>query len=144
MSRRRTQFRSSGSRARTLSKLAVACAFIVFLGVAGCAPDSGGAGRAAEDFRRAVADGDPSAACSMLSAHTRDEAAATTSCEEELESLELPSDGNVLRAESYGREAIVEFEDDTIFLTVSGSGWQVTGAGCEERAGSSYDCEVGG
>jgi hypothetical protein len=142
MSRRRTRFRSSGSRA--LSRLAVACSFVVVLGVAGCAPDSGGAARAAEDFRQAVADGDPSAACSMLTEHTREEAAATTSCEEELESLELPSDGNVVSAESYGREAIVEFEDDTVFLTVSGSGWQVTGAGCEEHDESSYNCEVGG
>jgi hypothetical protein len=80
----------------------------------------------------------------MLSPHTREEASATSSCEEELESLELPSEGNILRAESYGREAIVEFEDDTVFLTVSGTGWQVTGAGCEERVGSSYNCEVGG
>jgi hypothetical protein len=91
-----------------------------------------------------VADGDPSAACDMLSSHTREETAAQTSCEEELESLELPSEGNVLRAESYGREAIVVFEDDTVFLTVSGPEWQITGAGCEERAGSAYDCEVGG
>jgi hypothetical protein len=117
---------------------------VAVLTVAGCAPDNAGAARAAQDFRQAVADGDPSAACSMLSAHTREEAAAETSCEEELDSLDLPSEGDVLRAESYGREAMVEFENDTLFLTVSGQGWQVTGAGCKERAGSAYDCEVGG
>ena len=144
MARRHTRSLGVGSSAGTLHRFVVAGAFLAVLAVAGCAPDSGGAARTAQDFRKAVADGDASAACDMLSAHTREEAAAHTSCEEDLESLELPSDGEVLRAESYGREAIVVFEDDTVFLTVSGTRWQVTGAGCEERAGSAYDCEVGG
>ena len=144
MARRRTRSPGVGSSAGTLPRLVAVGAFLAVLAVAGCAPDNAGAARAAQDFRRAVADGDPSAACAMLSAHTREEAAAETSCEEELGSLDLPSEGQALRAESYGREAMVEFEDDTVFLTVSGQGWQITGAGCEERAGSAFDCEVGG
>ena len=131
-------------RKRFIPRLRAVGAVLAVLVVSGCAPGNAGAAGAAEDFRRAVADGDPSTACSMLSAHTREKAAAETSCEDQLESLQLPTDGAAQRTESYGREAMVEFEDDTVFLTVSGSGWQVTGAGCEQRAKSPYDCEVGG
>lgn len=112
--------------------------------LSGCSPDSAGAAGAAQDFRRAVAGGDPSTACSMLSPHTREEAAAESNCEDELPLLDLPADGAVLRTESYGRNAMVVFEDDTLFLSVSGTGWQVTGAGCVQRGESPYDCEVGG
>jgi hypothetical protein len=122
----------------------LAGALVALLGVAGCAPDSAGATAAAEDFRRAVADGDASAACAMLSEHSREKAAAETSCEERLASSQLSVDGAALQTGRYGRYAIVEFPDDTMFLTVSGSRWLVTGAGCEQRGEAPYDCELGG
>ena len=144
MVRRQTVAHGHGSYGGWLPRLVAAGALLAVLAVPGCAPGSAGAAGAAQDFRRAIADGDATAACSMLSQHTREEAAAQTSCEDQLESLQLPAEENPLRTESYGRSAMVEFEDDTVFLTVSGSGWQVTGAGCVQRGDSPYDCEVGG
>lgn len=117
---------------------------LVLLAVAGCAPGNAGAVAAAQDFRRAVIAGDMSTACSMLRPRAREKAAGNTTCEDQVESLQFSAGMTVLRAESYGRSAIVEFEDDTVFLAASGSGWQVTGAGCTPREESSYDCEVGG
>lgn len=117
---------------------------LVLLAVPGCSPDSEGAARAAQDFKGALSAGDASTACSMLRPQVRDKAASGRTCEERLGSLQLPAGGAVLRTESYGRNAIVEFEDDTVFLAVAGSGWEVTGAGCTLRGESSYDCEVGG
>lgn len=118
--------------------------FLVLLAVSGCAPDSAGAAAAAQDFRRAVAAGDASAACSMLRPKVREKTAAGSSCEDQVKSLQFPGGGTVLRTETYGRNAMVEFDDDTVFLTVSGSGWQITGAGCTSQGESPYDCEVGG
>lgn len=117
---------------------------LVLLTVPGCAPDSAGAAAAAQDFRRAVAAGDTSTACSLLRPRVREKTAADSSCEDQLKSLQLPAGGSVVRTESYGRNAMVEFDDDTVFLAASGSGWQVTGAGCRPQGESPYDCEVGG
>jgi hypothetical protein len=131
-------------RVGRLPLLLRASSLLAVLAVSGCAPDSAGAGAAAEDFRRAVAGGDTSTACSMLSPQTRQDVAKDSTCEEQLASLELSVDGADLQTERYGRNAMVEFEDDTVFLTVTGSGWQVTGAGCTPRGESPYECEVGG
>lgn len=117
---------------------------LMLLAVSGCAPGNAGAVAAAQDFRRAVIAGETSTACSMLRPRAREKAAGNTTCEDQMGSLQFSAGAAVLRAESYGRNAIVEFEDDTVFLAASGSGWQVTGAGCTPREESSYDCEVGG
>jgi len=135
----------TGSRLRgSLPKVLMAAALLAVLAVSGCAADSVGATNTAEDFRRAVAGGDPSAACSMLSAHTLEDVAGETRCEDQMASLKIPSEGAAVRTERYGRSALVEFQDDTVFLTVSGSGWQVTGAGCRVRGEAPYECEIGG
>lgn len=126
---------------RTLTAVGV---FLAVLAVSGCAPDSAGAAEAAQDFRRAVIEGDASSACSMLTPLAREEIAAKTSCEDHMGSLQLPAEGPALGTERYGRNAVVQFEDDTVFLTVSGSGWQVTGAGCRAQGEAPYDCKVGG
>lgn len=133
-----------GRRAGLPSNSMKVLPLLALLAVSGCSPDSAGAAAAAQDFRRAVTAGDTSAACSMLRPRVRDKAAADSTCEDQLGSLQLPPGGTVLRTESYGRNALVEFEDDTVFLAATGSGWQVTGAGCTLREESSYDCEVGG
>lgn len=120
------------------------CSLLAVVAVTGCAADTAGAAGAAEEFRRAAADGDPSVECSMLSPHTRAKVAGGTSCEDRLASLQLPSEGTALRTERFGRNAMVVFPDDTVFLTVSGSAWQVTGAGCTANGDAPYDCDVGG
>lgn len=136
----------TGRRARAgkLPGLMKAGLVVVVLAVSGCAPESAGAAAAAQEFRRAAAAGDTSAACSMLSPKAREKAAASGTCEEQLASLQLPTTGAELRTARYGRNAMVEFDDDTIFLTASGSGWLVTGAGCKPRGELPYDCDVGG
>jgi hypothetical protein len=135
----------AGSRLRDrLPTVMKTGALLAVLTVSGCAADSTGATSAAEDFRRAAADGDPSAGCAMLSPHTREEVAGEARCEDQLASLEIPSEGAAVRTERYGRNALVEFPDDTVFLTVSGSGWRVTGAGCRAQGDAPYECEVGG
>lgn len=139
----RTAARGVGSWAGRLPRLLKAAPLLALLAVGGCAPDSAGAENAAQDFRQALADGDTSAACSMLTPHLHEEASAQGTCEEQLESLQLPASGEAMKAESYGRNAMVEFADDTVFLTVSGSGWQVTGAGCTAQ-GDAYNCDLGG
>jgi hypothetical protein len=126
-----------------LTNLSAVGVSLAVLAISGCAPDGSGAAVAAQDFRRAIAD-DSSSACSMLTPRAREKTAATTTCEDQVESLQLTAGAAVLRTERYGRNAMVEFEDDTVFLTVSGSGWQVTGAGCTARGEAPYDCEVGG
>lgn len=127
-----------------LSSLTAGGVLLTVLAISGCALDGAGASAAAQEFKRAAADGDASLACSLLSAPAREETAAKTSCEDQMESLHLPAAGALLRTERFGRNARVVFEDDTVFLTVSGSGWQVTGAGCRARGDAPYDCEVGG
>lgn len=117
---------------------------LVLLAVPGCAPDGAGAVGAAEDFRRAITAGDMSAACSKLTPRVREKTAASSTCEDQMRSLQLSVGGSVLRTHNYGRNALVEFENDAVFLAAAGSGWQVTGAGCTLRGKSSYDCEVGG
>jgi septal ring factor EnvC (AmiA/AmiB activator) len=115
---------------------------LVVLAVSGCA-ESAGAAAAAQEFRRAAGTGDASAACSMLSPKAREKAAASSTCEEQFGSLQLPTTGAVVRTERYGRNAMVVFGDDTVFLTAAASGWLVTGAGCKPRGELPYDCEVG-
>lgn len=131
-------------RAGLRSGFMTALPLLVLLAVSGCAPDSAGAAAAAQDFRQAITAGDTSTACSMLRPRVREKVAADSTCEDQIKLLQLSAGGSVLRTESYGRNAMVEFEDDTVFLAASGSGWQVTGAGCTSRGESSYDCEVGG
>lgn len=140
----RTAARRVGGWAGRLSRQLKTVPLLALLAVGGCAPSSAGAGSAAQDFRKALADGDSSAACSMLTPHLHEEASAQGTCEEQLESLQLPASGEAVKTETYGRNAMVEFDDDTVFLTVSGSGWQVTGAGCTAQGESPYNCELGG
>ena len=127
-----------------LPKFIKAGLLLVVVSVSGCAPDSAGAAATAQEFRQAAAAGDTSATCSMLGPKAREKAAAGSTCEDQLASLQLPTSGAALKTQRYGRNAMVEFEDDSVFLTMTGAGWQVTGAGCMPRGELPYDCEVGG
>ena len=128
---------------RTLQ--AAAC-LLVLGAVSSCAVDVTSAVSAAQDFHRAVGASDWSTACSLLQPETREKTAEQDggSCEAGLESLQLPEAGTLLKTEAYGREALVEFDGDVVFVAVSGSGWQITAAGCRPRGDSPYSCKVGG
>ncbi|WP_461188015.1 hypothetical protein [Arthrobacter sp. Z4-13] len=92
-------------------------------------------------------DADTSAACMLLLPKTREETAKSGdagTCEGQLEKAKVPEPGRVRYSEQYGQDAFVEFESDTVFLTVSEGGWKVTAAGCTANGETPYSCEIGG
>jgi len=127
---------------------AVARAGLVsLLALSACAPAGTAAAAAAQEFHQAVMAGRLSEACSLLQAETREETARTGgsgSCENQLQGAHLPDAGKSLHSEIYGRNAVVEFEKDTVFLTASQGGWKITAAGCTPQGEAPYTCEVGG
>lgn len=116
--------------------------------LSGCAPEGTASTGAAEAFHRAVSGSDLAAACALLQPHTREETARSSDdgrCEGQLQKAKLPDPGKVLRTEQYGQDAFVQFENDAVFLAVSGGGWKVTAAGCRPNGEEApYTCEVGG
>ncbi|MGX9899736.1 hypothetical protein ACW0JT_07145 [Arthrobacter sp. SA17] len=103
---------------------------LALLSLLGCAPAGNGASEAASSFREEITSGNTAAACSMLGQDALEKAGGESECEEQLESLDLDETGAAVRTEIYGRNAIVEFENDAVFLSSAGSGWKITGAGC--------------
>lgn len=116
--------------------------------LAGCAPEGTAAAEAAEAFHRDVAGSDMAAACSLLQSKTREETARSSdagTCESQLEKAQFTDPGKLLGTEQFGRNAFVEFENDTVFLAASDAGWKITGAGCTPSGEEApYTCEVGG
>ena len=116
--------------------------------LSGCAPEGTAAAEAAEAFHRDVAGSDMTAACSLLQSKTRQETARSSdagTCESQLEKAQFTDPGNLLSTEQFGRNAFVEFENDTVFLAASDAGWKITGAGCTPSGEEApYTCEVGG
>ncbi|MET4620764.1 hypothetical protein ABIE18_002220 [Arthrobacter sp. 2762] len=121
-------------------------ATLLLLAATGCAVDTSGATKVAEDFHRAVNASDWAAACDLLQPAIREEAEQQDGddCQTHLASAHLRNPGEVVKTEAYGREALVQFEGDAVFVAVSGSSWRVTAAGCTPREETPYSCEVGG
>jgi hypothetical protein len=138
--------RSRSNVAAPGSMLLGAACLLVLAAVTSCAPDAASAASAAQDFHRAVDASDWSAACALLQPETREKTVDQVggSCEAGLEALQLPEAGPLMKTEAYGREALVKFDNDAVFVAVSGSGWQITAAGCRPQGESAYSCEVGG
>ena len=137
-----------GERAggRRGGRLRATAGILALLTLSGCTPDGNAATAAAQDFHQALAASNWSLACSMLEADTREKAADEQdgTCEERLQNLQLGEAGTVTGTEKFGRNALVTFENDAVFLAAVGSGWHVRGAGCEPRGEAPYICEVGG
>ncbi|MGA5407601.1 hypothetical protein ACPCSC_10105 [Streptomyces lavendulocolor] len=89
---------------------------------------------------------DTSAACRHLAPETREELAADPgpTCAAGLAEADLPDAGEVRGTEVYGREARVELDQDTYFLTSFADGWKVSAAGCTPRLRKPYRCLVKG
>lgn len=121
-------------------------ASLLLFAATGCAVDTTGATKVAEDFHRAVDASDWAAACDLLQPTVRDKSEEQDGddCQTHLASLHLRASGEVVKTEAYGREALVQFERDNVFVAVSGSSWRVTAAGCTQREETPYSCEVGG
>jgi hypothetical protein len=116
----------------------------VLLLLAGCASSEDSSARAAaQSFESAIEEGDGSAACALLAekAASSLESASGTACPVAIRKLALPA-GAVGDVEIWGRSAKVTLDGDTLFLNRAGSGWLVTGAGCQPQPGEPYDCKV--
>lgn len=93
-----------------------------------------------------MTNGDGHLACQLLAPTTIEEIESTQGvpCAEALPGLPLPTSGNLVGAEAFGRNGQAVFDDDVLFLTESGQRWLVTAAGCTPRGERPYDCEVKG
>jgi hypothetical protein len=118
----------------------------VLIGGTACeAPHTGdkkGARSTAQEFLTDVEHGDGQRACDLA---VPDAASGLESgdskCSEEILKLGLKG-GTPGHTELWGDRALVRVGDDTVFLARWGSGWRVTAAGCTERSGRPYECEV--
>lgn len=89
---------------------------------------------------------DTAAACEFLAPETREELAHDPgpTCAAGLAEADLPNPGDVRTTEVYGRQARVELDQDTYFLTSFADGWKVNAAGCTPRHRKPYRCLVKG
>lgn len=130
-----------------------ALAVLALPALAGCtslAPDAPSAEGVAVAFAAAIDGGNAAEACAMLARGTVEEIESSegAACEQAILSLGLPGGGQGRTAEAFGRGAIVELDNDTVFLVGDGNGdvrgWRITAAGCEPRTDRPYDCIVKG
>lgn len=122
---------------------------VLLASVSGCAganPGTSEAATTALDFHGALGSGDYLRACGLLipAAVEKLEAGAPGTCADKLSQLDVPAAASVQDSASYGRNAQVVMDQDTLFLARSGDGWKVTAAGCTSRGERPYDCEVEG
>ncbi|MFI1975693.1 hypothetical protein [Streptomyces wedmorensis] len=96
-----------------------------------------GAGTAGRTFEAALAAGDFRAACGLHAPGSRErlEEDEKKPCEEALPSQEPPRGGAVRSVDVYGRQALLRFRDETLFLSQFDDGWRVTAAGCVPEPG---------
>lgn len=120
---------------------------VLVLTVAGCGSSGPSAvSEVAQQFYRAVGDGDGVAACALLAPPTVDEVeqAAKAPCRTAILDQDLPAAGAVTGSARYGGQAQVRLRGDTAFLSEFGDGWKVVAAGCTARGEAPYDCKVSG
>ena len=130
------------------------CLALLVAGLAGCASDRPGRAAAdatAQDFYQAISDADGAKACALLApatVHALQEQ-ANQSCPQAILAGDV---GDTLTSRAHdaadpaattaGRQAQVTLTTDVVFLTVSGSSWLITAAGCDARPERPYDCVV--
>ena len=133
-----------GSLMRRRTLVCAAC-MMVALPLGGCSSaGEADVAAAAGRFQQAVATGNWSGACGLLSdqARTPLEGTAARSCPSALAVLRLPSDrmGDV---QIWGRNAMVTSGSNAVFLSLFSSGWQVIAAGCTSQGEDlPYQCSV--
>lgn len=113
---------------------------------AGLSARGADAAAAAEAFESAVRGGDHAAACFLLAPQTRSELMESrgAGCAAALGEARLPAPGARRGVQVYGRQAMVTFEADTLFLSQFPGSWRVVAAGCVPEPGEPYNCRVKG
>ena len=127
-------------------------ALLAVVSVTGCAGRGSaetGAVSAASELFISVASTQPGKACDLLAPATLESIASDDEeCATALGDLEVrtkQANGPGLRAQVYGRDAIVQWDDQTMFLARFDNGWLVTAAGCTPRGKDlPYDCSIEG
>ncbi|QGV76969.1 hypothetical protein [Streptomyces ficellus] len=101
---------------------------------------------AATAFAAETVAADTAGACRYLAPGTREELAQDPgpTCATGLADADLPNPGSVRTTDVYGRQARVELDQDTYFLTSFPDGWKVNAAGCTPRPRQPYRCLVKG
>ncbi|WP_421741639.1 hypothetical protein [Cellulomonas sp.] len=130
---------------------------LVVVGVAltGCAParpTSGSAVEVVTAFYDAVGRQDGAAACDLLAPVTVEtlEGDADDACADAVldgdvgDTLAARTGSTSGSASVAGRQAQVVLTGDVVFLTVSGTTWRITAAGCDPRPDRPYDCVLEG
>jgi hypothetical protein len=109
-------------------------------------PDTTAASGVAAAFHRAIQDGDGAAACALLAPATVEDLEGTSaqSCPEAILSQHLPDAQQVQDSEAFGRAAQVLMDGDVVFLSMFGTEWLITAAGCAPRGDRPYDCTLKG
>jgi len=115
-------------------------------------PTSSTAETTATAFYAAIAHSDGAAACHLLApvAIESVESDADEPCDQAVtggevgDTLAARSDTTPTSASVAGREAQVVLSSDVVFLTVSGTSWLITAAGCDPRPHRPYDCVIEG
>lgn len=124
------------------------CALLIVL-LGGCSSLNPGTSQAADtarEFHSLLAAGKGEQACDLLipTAIEALEEGEPGSCAAKLAELKLGKASSIVDSRAFGRNAQVELDGDTVFLTVSGGVWRVMAAGCTPRGERPYDCEVEG
>jgi hypothetical protein len=90
------------------------------------------------------AGGDAAARCGLLATATMASLVQEegTPCAEAIGQPPLGS-GDVVSVAVWGEDALVHLTDDTLFLTRTDAGWQISAAACEPAGASRpYDCQL--
>lgn len=101
--------------------------------------------QAVEKFGTALAADDAQAACALLAPGTLEQLESSHGpCPTALPVVDLVSPGTVNHVDVYGKHAMVEASEDTVFLARFDEGWLVVAAGCVARPERPFDCAVEG
>ncbi|MFB9462415.1 hypothetical protein [Streptomyces cinereospinus] len=97
-------------------------------------------------FERALDTGRRAVLCAALAPSTKEELEQSTKsrCEQAIGEQDLPRAGAVRSVDTYGDQARVVLQHDTVFLAHFPEGWKVTAAGCRPRPQRPYQCEIKG
>lgn len=119
---------------------------LLLAGCSGLNPGTAQAAETAREFHALLTSQQEKQACDLLTPAVMEalEGADAGSCPQKLAALKLDGASHVLDSRAFGRNAQVQLDGDTVFLTMSGGAWKVMAAGCTSRGERPYDCDLEG